>query len=149
MAVCHDFTELRVYQSAESLDEKIWSLREQIFAQDKATWWQINRSVGSIADNIAEGFGRGSKGECKTFLGYASGSASEVRSQLRRLRRRSIIDAQLATKLIDQTQRLERSLKAFIASVRDSPNKGFRHTSQMMREEPANYGDKDHDALPF
>jgi four helix bundle protein len=36
----------------------------------------------SIANNIAEGYGKSTKGECRLFLGHARGSNFEVATQL-------------------------------------------------------------------
>ena len=43
---------------------------------------QMKRSAISIPSNIAEGFGRGSKKECKRFVHIALGSAIELDTQL-------------------------------------------------------------------
>lgn len=52
---------------------------------------QIDGSSGSIMDNIAEGFERGSRAEFVLFLGYAKGSCGELRSQLYRVLDRNYI----------------------------------------------------------
>jgi four helix bundle protein len=44
-------------------------------------------SADSICANIEEGFGRGSKKEFATFLGYARGSARETRGRYERMHR--------------------------------------------------------------
>lgn len=51
----------------------------------------IDGSSGSIMDNIAEGFERGSRAEFVLFLGYAKGSCGELRSQLYRVLDRNYI----------------------------------------------------------
>jgi four helix bundle protein len=43
---------------------------------------QLRRAAVSVASNIAEGYGRATRGEDLQFLGHARGSACEVQTQL-------------------------------------------------------------------
>jgi four helix bundle protein len=43
---------------------------------------QLRRASVSVASNIAEGYGRTTKGEYVQFLGHARGSNSEIETQL-------------------------------------------------------------------
>ncbi len=52
---------------------------------------QMDRSSGSVMDNIAEGFDRNSKADFRHFLVFARGSNAEFRSQLYRCQDRSLI----------------------------------------------------------
>ena len=53
---------------------------------------QVEGSSGSIMDNIAEGFERGTRTEFIQFLGYSKGSCGELSSQLYRMLDRKYID---------------------------------------------------------
>jgi four helix bundle protein len=43
---------------------------------------QMRRASVSVASNIAEGYGKSSKGEYLSFLGHARGSNGEIQTQL-------------------------------------------------------------------
>ena len=77
------FEELRIWQIARQIARDVYALtRIGAFAKDYGLKDQMQRAVVSIASNIAEGFERDSGSELVKFLGYAKGSAGELRSQL-------------------------------------------------------------------
>ena len=77
---CRD---LIAWQRAIQLSVAIYKLtgsfpKEEIYGLSS----QLRRAGVSVASNIAEGYGRGSSGEYKHFLGMARGSLLEVQTQL-------------------------------------------------------------------
>ena len=73
------------WQKARELCQQIYPLLGlDTFRRDYSLKDQIWRAVGSVMDNIAEGFDDGSTREFIKFLGYAQRSCSEVQSQLYR-----------------------------------------------------------------
>ena len=60
MSAVKKFTDLEVWQLSNELEKKVFSIIQTTsLSKDFALKDQINKSVGSIPDNIAEGFGRG------------------------------------------------------------------------------------------
>ena len=60
MATIKTFEDISAWQKARILSKQIFEMTlEGSFAKDYALRDQINRSAGSIMDNIAEGFERG------------------------------------------------------------------------------------------
>ena len=83
MATAERFEDLIAWQKARLLSKEIYAVtRRTIFNQDVDLRRQIRRAAVSAMSNIAEGFDRHGPGEFYQFLGWARGSASEVRSQL-------------------------------------------------------------------
>jgi len=87
---------------------------------------QIEGSSGSVMDNIAKGFERGSRAEFIQFLGYAKGSCGEVRSQLNRAPDRKFIKEKEFEELkilVSQTSGL---IQNFITYLQNSEVAGIR-----------------------
>jgi four helix bundle protein len=77
------YRDLKVWQRAIEMTLAIYRVttdfpKEEIFGLTG----QVRRAGVSVASNIAEGYGRGSKGEYRQFLAMARGSNLEVQTQL-------------------------------------------------------------------
>lgn len=81
--MAESYRDLKVWRPAIQMTLGIYRLitgfpKEEMFGLTS----QIRRAGISIASNIAEGYGRGSKGEYKQSLAMARGSNLEVQTQL-------------------------------------------------------------------
>ena len=77
------FRDLAVWQRAIELTVEIYKLTAGFPDSERfGLTSQIRRATVSVASNIAEGYGRSTKGEYVLFLGHARGSAAEVETQL-------------------------------------------------------------------
>lgn len=77
------YRDLIVWQRAVEMTVALYRLtklfpREELFGLAS----QLRRAGVSVASNIAEGYGRSSRGEYRQFLGIARGSNLEVQTQL-------------------------------------------------------------------
>jgi four helix bundle protein len=92
MATITKFEDLEAWQLCRELCGKVFDYTNRTaFSKDYALKDQINRSSGSAMDNVAEGFGRGSRNEFVNFLSFTCGSLTEVKSQLHRALDRNYI----------------------------------------------------------
>ena len=86
MATIEKFEDLEIWQLARTINKEIYfEILRNLSLEDSAIRNQMDRSSGSIMDNIAEGFERNGTRELIQFLAIAKGSAGEVKSQLYRL----------------------------------------------------------------
>ncbi len=87
---------------------------------------QMERSSGSIMDNIAEGYGRGGNQEFHNFLSYSKGSASELRSQLYRALDKNLINLDQFEDLKEDCLKAENKIGAFMYYLRKTDLKGIK-----------------------
>jgi four helix bundle protein len=77
------FKDLVVWQRAVELSVAIYKPTSAFPVSEKfGLTSQLRRASVSIPSNIAEGYGRSTKGEYVLFLGHARGSNCEVQTQL-------------------------------------------------------------------
>jgi four helix bundle protein len=77
------FRDLVVWQHAVVLSTEIYKLTRSFpVAEQFGLTNQLRRASISVASNIAEGWGRSTRGEYLQFLGHARGSLCELQTQL-------------------------------------------------------------------
>lgn len=125
MATIKKFEELEIWQIARALNVEILALtKEKAISNNFALKDQMVRSCGSIMDNIAEGFGRGSRLEFIQFLSIAKASNAEIKSQIFRCVDQKLITSEKEQKIIEQQNKIEYKIAAFIRYLNKSNFKG-------------------------
>jgi len=136
MATIKDFKELEIWQVAHELHKEILSIsRTTSLSRDFSLRHQVERSAGSGMDNIAEGFGRGSRLEFIHFLSIAKASITETQSQLIRIRDKEYINPDRFDHLNNIAQKAVNKIAAFMQYLNKSQYKGQKF---MNRKEPNN-----------
>lgn len=93
MATIRSFEDIESWKKASEVCKALGKIIDEgKFRRSYRLIHQIEGSSGSVMDNIAEGFERGTRAEFIQFLGYAKGSCGELRSQLYRAFDRDFIN---------------------------------------------------------
>jgi four helix bundle protein len=129
------FEQLEVWQKARAFAQAIHSILQSApLSMDFELKNQLNRSSGSIMDNIAEGYERNNNKEFIYFLFVAKGSAGESRSQLFRAFDRNYIDQTTHDNLHTQCLDISQQLSRFIDYLKKSPITGYKHITKTNSE---------------
>nr|WP_315148303.1 four helix bundle protein [uncultured Flavobacterium sp.] len=127
MARIDKFEDLEIWQKARELCQYVelliqtTSLKTNYSLKD-----QIDRSSGSIMDNIAEGFERNGNREFIQFLSIAKGSAAEVKSQSYRAFDKKLISEEQHLKLNEMTEIEKNKIGAMMHYLHNCEIKGLK-----------------------
>jgi len=111
----NSFEELVIWQKAIAIGVQIYRLADQSpLKNDYKSRDQLIGSAISISNNIAEGFEYNNRVQFIKFLGYAKGSAGELRSQLALLVEVNRVSEEEYMKIKEQLIGLSSQIKALI-----------------------------------
>lgn len=127
MAKINKFEDLEIWQKAREICQYVevliqtTSLKTNYSLKD-----QIDRSSGSVMDNIAEGFERNGNREFIQFLSIAKGSVGEVKSQSYRAFDKKLISEEQHLKLNEITEIEKNKIGAMMNYLNNCEIKGLK-----------------------
>ena len=127
MARINKFEDLEIWQKAREICQYVevliqtTSLKTNYSLKD-----QIDRSFGSVMDNIAEGFERNGNKEFIQFLSIAKGSVGEVKSQSYRAFDKKLILEEQYLKLNEITEIEKNKIGAMMNYLHNCEIKGLK-----------------------
>ena len=125
MATITRFEDLEIWQLARELSKEVYELTfVEPIKSDFRLKDQMRGSSGSIMDNIAEGFERGSKLEFINSLSYSKGEVGELKSQLYRALDNKYISQEIFDDLYNKADVITKKITAFITYLNSSNIKG-------------------------
>lgn len=137
------YRDLRVWQAGMDVAEACYRLtqsfpREEVYGLSS----QIRRAATSIPANIAEGYGRGGRGEYVQFLGIAQGSLKELETHMLIAQRLGFGPTGALAALLGQADQLGRMLSGLIRALKITNGTGGHPSRRAITEEdlPYEYG---------
>lgn len=125
MSSLKNYKELRIWKESRELNKTLWTIQSSSSLRDDLELRnQINKSSGSIMDNIAEGFERDGNKEFRQFLSISKASSAELESQLYRALDRHHIDQSTFNKLSQKLISIQSGIGSLLGYLKNSDLKG-------------------------
>jgi four helix bundle protein len=127
MASFKKLEDINAWQKGRELSKEIFNLiNKESYKKDKSLIWQIQKSSGSVMDNISEGFERTGNKEFIQFLAIAKGSTAEVRSQLYRAIDQNLITEKELTNDFELATETSKMIHQLIKYIKSTEFKGYK-----------------------
>lgn len=127
MAKIEKFEDLEIWRMARTICQQIeFLIQNTNLKTNYSLKDQIDRSSGSIMDNIAEGFERNGNREFINFLSIAKGSAGEVKSQSYRAFDKKLISEEQHLKLNEIVELEKNKIGAMMNYLNNCEIKGLK-----------------------
>ena len=115
------FKRLEVWKDSMILVKKVYKLTSSFPESERfGLSSQLQRAIVSVASNIAEGSGRGTKKDFINFLNHARGSLYEVMTQLEIAASLKYASRENVDKFIEDCEGLARRINALINSMKSA-----------------------------
>lgn len=115
-----DFRKLDIWVDAVEFATMVYSTTHDFPNHEKyGMVSQMNRSVVSIASNIAEGCSRRTNTEFSRFLDLAMGSAFELETQIEISKKVNLIENAMSISLITQLHSIQKRINAYRTKLKD------------------------------
>lgn len=120
----NSYKDLIAWQKALVLVKEVYKLTRTLPENEKFNFVsQLNRSALSIPSNIAEGWGRESKGSFTNFLKIARGSLYELETQIIILKEVELVTDDYTTSILDLITEEIKILNSLIKSINNKVTK--------------------------
>jgi four helix bundle protein len=127
MAKIEKFEDLEIWRLAREICQQIeFLIQNTVLKTNYSLKNQIDRSSGSVMDNIAEGFERNGNREFINFLSIAKGSAGEVKSQSYRAFDKKLITEDQHLNLNEMAELVKNKIGAMMNYLNKCEIKGLK-----------------------
>ena len=131
MATIKTFEDLDVWQKARELSRVFYQYaKSDGLDKNFELYGQMKRSVGSIMDNIAEGYERDGNKEFIQYLSISKGSSGEFKSQCFRAHDWNNLILSHFEDLKNKAEEISKSLNGFIEYLKKTDFKGLKYKTQ-------------------